>query len=74
MEKARKAYRAALLWMKDVSEKLHNPDLKDQLSKFRKVVVDNCLTLASGIISHKHFVMVTFIVLMLVNFCACLMH
>ena len=40
MEKARKEYRAALLWMKDVSEKLHNPDLKDQLANFRKVGVD----------------------------------
>lgn len=39
MEKTRKEYRAALLWMKDVSEKLHNPDLKDQLSKFRKVII-----------------------------------
>lgn len=62
MEKARKAYRAALLWMKDVSEKLHNPDLKDQLSKFRKVVVDY---------HHPslHVVVIfAFITLLLVNF------
>jgi len=37
LEKARTEYRAALLWMKDVSEKLQNPDYKDQLVKFREV-------------------------------------
>ena len=37
LEKARTEYRAALLWMKDVSEKLHNPDYKDQLIRFREV-------------------------------------
>ena len=36
MEKSRTAYRAALLWMKDVSEKL-DPDTYKQLEKFRKV-------------------------------------
>ena len=36
-EKARVDYRAALLWMKDVSEKLHNPDAREQLIKFREV-------------------------------------
>ncbi len=37
LEKARTEYRAALLWMKNVSEKLKNPDYRDQLSKFREV-------------------------------------
>ena len=37
LEKARKEYRAALLWMKDVSEKLNNPDAKNQLTRFREV-------------------------------------
>ena len=37
LEKARTEYRAALLWMKDVSEKLHNPDYRDQLIRFREV-------------------------------------
>lgn len=36
MEKSRTAYRAALLWMKDVSQKL-DPDAYKQLDKFRKV-------------------------------------
>lgn len=36
MEKARVAYRAALLWMKDLSQQL-NPDTYKQLEKFRKV-------------------------------------
>lgn len=36
MESARTAYRAALLWMKDVSQKL-DPDTYKQLEKFRKV-------------------------------------
>ena len=36
MEKARTAYRAALLWMKDVSQQL-DPDTYKQLDKFRKV-------------------------------------
>ncbi|CAG2102472.1 unnamed protein product [Medioppia subpectinata] len=36
MESSRTAYRAALLWMKDVSEKL-DPDTYKQLDKFRKV-------------------------------------
>ena len=39
LEKARTDYRAALLWMKDVSEKLHNPDYHNQLAKFREVCV-----------------------------------
>lgn len=38
-EKARVDYRAALLWMKDVSEKLHNPDAREQLAKFREVCI-----------------------------------
>ena len=37
LERGRKEYRAALLWMKDVSEKLHNPDAKGQLVRFREV-------------------------------------
>ena len=37
LEKARGDYRAALLWMKDVSEKLHNPDAREQLTRFREV-------------------------------------
>lgn len=37
LEKARADYRAALLWMKDVSEKLHNPDAREQLARFREV-------------------------------------
>ena len=37
LEKSRTEYRAALLWMRDVSEKLKNPDYRDQLSKFREV-------------------------------------
>ena len=37
LQKARTEYRAALLWMKDVSEKLHNPDYRNQLFKFREV-------------------------------------
>jgi hypothetical protein len=36
LEKARTDYRAALLWMKDVSGKLHNPDYRDQLVRFRE--------------------------------------
>ena len=44
LEKARTDYRAALLWMKDVSGKLHNPDYRDQLVRFREVSTDvNCL-------------------------------
>ena len=39
LERARKEYRAALLWMKDVSEKLRNPDAKGQLVRFREVCV-----------------------------------
>ena len=41
LERARKEYRAALLWMKDVSEKLRNPDAKGQLVRFREVCVNN---------------------------------
>lgn len=37
LEKARTEYRAALLWMKDVSEKLENPDYRNQLARFREV-------------------------------------
>ena len=37
LQKARTEYRAALLWMKDVSEKLQNPDYRNQLFKFREV-------------------------------------
>ena len=37
LEKARTDYRAALLWMKDMSGKLHNPDYRDQLVRFREV-------------------------------------
>ena len=37
LQKARTEYRAALLWMKDVSEKLQNPDYRNQLYKFREV-------------------------------------
>lgn len=37
LEKARTEYRAALLWMKKVSEKLQDPDYRDQLAKFREV-------------------------------------
>lgn len=37
LERARTDYRAALLWMKDVSGKLHNPDYRDQLVRFREV-------------------------------------
>lgn len=36
MEKARTAYRGALLWMKDISQNL-DPDTYKQLEKFRKV-------------------------------------
>ena len=36
METARNDYRAALMWMKDVSEEL-DPDTQRQLEKFRKV-------------------------------------
>lgn len=36
MERARTGYRAALLWMKDISSKL-DPDTYKQLEKFRKV-------------------------------------
>ncbi len=36
LEKARTDYRAALLWMKDVSDKLHNPDYHNQLTKYRE--------------------------------------
>ncbi|XP_054168004.1 islet cell autoantigen 1-like [Oppia nitens] len=36
MESARTAYRAALLWMKDISQQL-DPDTYKQLEKFRKV-------------------------------------
>lgn len=37
LEKARVDYRAALLWMKDVSQRLHDPDARGQLAKFREV-------------------------------------
>lgn len=37
LEKARADYRAALLWMKNVSDKLHNPDYPNQLTRFREV-------------------------------------
>ncbi len=37
LEKARTDYRAALLWMKDVSDKLHNPDYPNQLTRYREV-------------------------------------
>ena len=37
LEKVRTDYRAALLWMKDMSGKLHNPDYRDQLVRFREV-------------------------------------
>ena len=36
MEEARTEYRGALLWMKDVSERL-DPDAYNRLEKFRKV-------------------------------------
>lgn len=39
LEKARVDYRAALLWMKDVSARLHNPDAREQLAKFREVIL-----------------------------------
>ena len=42
LEKARSEYRAALLWMKNVSMKLQNPDYRDQLAKFREVCVCVC--------------------------------
>lgn len=38
MEEARTAYRAALLWMKDVSEQL-DPDAYNRLEKFKKVLL-----------------------------------
>uniref|UniRef100_A0A8C5PI72 Islet cell autoantigen 1 like n=1 Tax=Leptobrachium leishanense TaxID=445787 RepID=A0A8C5PI72_9ANUR len=38
MEKARTEYRAALLWMKDVSQEL-DPDTYKQMEKFRKVQI-----------------------------------
>lgn len=37
MEKARTAYRGALMWMKDVSQQL-DPDTCKQLEKFRMVI------------------------------------
>ena len=37
LEKSRSEYRAALLRMKKVSQKLNNPDQKDQLVRFREV-------------------------------------
>ena len=43
LEKARSEYRAALLWMKDVSMKLQNPNYRDQLAKFREVCVCVCV-------------------------------
>ena len=46
LEKARTDYRAALLWMKDVSGKLHNPDYRDQLVRFREVYTNNYRSLA----------------------------
>ena len=45
LQKARTEYRAALLWMKDVSEKLQNPDYRNQLFKFREVCVHIILAL-----------------------------
>lgn len=42
LEKARTEYRAALLWMKDVSEKLENPDYRNQLARFREVNHIHC--------------------------------
>lgn len=52
-EKARVDYRAALLWMKDVSEKLHNPDAREQLAKFREVCIIIILKLFCFIIFVK---------------------
>ena len=46
LEKARTDYRAALLWMKDVSGKLQNPDYRDQLVRFREVCTNNYRGLA----------------------------
>ena len=43
LEKSRTEYRAALLWMKNVSEKLQNPDYRDQLARFRAVGVHVCV-------------------------------
>lgn len=37
MEEKRSKYRASLLWMKDVSESLTDPDRHKQLAKFKKV-------------------------------------
>ena len=46
LEKSRTEYRAALLWMKNVSEKFNDPDASQQLAKFREVTNFNCSTLS----------------------------
>ena len=51
LEKSRVDYRAALLWMKNVSEKLHDPDQRNQLARFREVIYMLCLHLMCGYFS-----------------------
>ena len=53
LEKARSEYRAALLWMKNVSMKLQNPDYRDQLAKFREVCVCVCVGGGSHAFSYR---------------------
>ena len=50
LEKARMEYRAALLWMKNVSEKLHDPDQRNQLVRFREV----CTIIHTHTHTHTH--------------------
>jgi len=37
LEKARSEYRAAMLWLRNASAKLDDPDASKQLTKFREV-------------------------------------
>ena len=43
LEKARSEYRAAMLWLRNASTKLDDPDASKQLNKFREVrIVKPC--------------------------------
>jgi len=42
LEKAQSEYRAAMLWLRNASTKLDDPDASKQLNKFREVKVVKC--------------------------------
>ena len=47
LEKARTDYRAAMLWLRNASTKLNDPDASRQLTKFREVLHHACMNYAS---------------------------